>query len=166
MTNAEHVARRVLESFWDSSSGAERFPVDPVRIARSAGLNVYKTELDNNLSGMLAKLRPGVEPDIFLNSEHAPVRQRFTCAHELGHYFAIQGRGENPDTYIHRRDAVSSCGIDSEEIFANQFAAELLMPAAEVRRLRAVGADEFEMARRFNVSLDAIRIRISNVGVA
>jgi Zn-dependent peptidase ImmA (M78 family) len=128
------------------------------------GINVYKTELENTLSGMLAKVRPGVDPDIFLNSEHAPVRQRFTCAHELGHYFAMQSGSEGPDTYIHRRDAVSACGIDSEEIFANRFAAELLMPAAEVRRLRSLGVDEFEMARRFNVSLDAIRIRLSNVG--
>jgi Zn-dependent peptidase ImmA (M78 family) len=55
-----------------------------------------------------------------------------------------------------RRDANSSCGLYSDEIFANQFAAALLMPADEVRVLSKAGVDRYTMSHYFRVSLEAL----------
>jgi Zn-dependent peptidase ImmA (M78 family) len=58
------------------------------------------------------------------------VRQRFTIGHELGHLTLHHGH----DLILERlvrlnfRDATSSTANDEEEIEANHFAAELLMP--------------------------------------
>ncbi|QQD75886.1 ImmA/IrrE family metallo-endopeptidase [Curtobacterium sp. YC1] len=165
--NPNDAARRVLETYLESRPSAPMIPVDPVQIARSLGINVYSARLVPTLSGMISRFDPEAGTDIYLNSEHAPVRQRFTTAHELGHYFAVEEHaGGEQKVFVHRRDSQSSCGTNSEEIFANQFAAELLMPETEVRRLRALGLDALELARRFNVSYDAMNFRLKNLRLA
>ncbi|NQX22679.1 ImmA/IrrE family metallo-endopeptidase [Curtobacterium sp. VKM Ac-2852] len=165
--SAAQAARRVLESFRVSDPNAPDLPVDPVRIARSLGINVYSARLVPTLSGMVSRLDPQGGTDIYLNSEHAPVRQRFTTAHELGHYFAVEDQpGGDAKVFVHRRDSLSACGTNSEEIFANQFAAELLMPEADVQRLHGLGLGSIELARRFNVSLDAMNFRLKNLHLA
>jgi Zn-dependent peptidase ImmA (M78 family) len=165
MTTASAIADRAVAVFHGGS--AATYPIDPVQLARSVGINVYSVKLANTLSGIIVKATPDGDVSIFLNSEHAPVRQRFTCAHELGHYFAIQ---ELPDaatrTYIHRRDSLSACGTDGDEIFANQFGAQLLMPAESVRDARLLGMDSYELAARFHVSIDAMKYRLRNLGLA
>ena len=159
-------AHRALEVFNDGQ-GSSKLPVDPVSIARSLGINVFQAKLENTLSGMIAKLSPDGDTNIFLNTEHAPVRQRFTCAHELGHYFAIRNDPNRAAaTFIHRRDSLSACGANSEEIYANQFAAELLMPRQEVSKATSLGMDVYARALRFNVSLDAMSLRLRNLNLA
>lgn len=166
-TAAAHDARRALESFRQADPTAPDLPIDPVRIARSLGINVYSAKLAPTLSGLVTRLDPNGGTDIYVNSEHAPVRQRFTAAHELGHYFAVENEpGGESQVFVHRRDALSACGTDHEEIFANQFAAELLMPELDVRRLEGVGLEPIDLARRFNVSLDAMNIRLKSLGLA
>lgn len=156
----------MLASYYGADRVDSVVPVDPVRIARSLGINVYQAPLTNTLSGMLARLAQDSGTDLILNSEHAPVRQRFTAAHELGHYFYNLDSGQDaPRTFVHRRDTLSACGVDAEEVFANQFAAELLMPEEEVRRLDELGFTDVDLARRLNVSVDAITYRLKNLGL-
>ena len=162
---AEAAAQSILNHF--SEGGKVVLPVDPVEVARFLGINVYKTKLDNTLSGMIAKVSPQADTDIIVNSEQAPVRQRFTIAHELGHYFAIRSdpiRDGKP--FIHRRAQLAACGTDSEEIFANGFAAQLLMPRNEVIDASRIGADAALLAPRFHVSLDAMTNRLRSLGLA
>ncbi|WP_200170728.1 ImmA/IrrE family metallo-endopeptidase [Tomitella cavernea] len=135
-------------------------------IARDLGINVYSVQMDNNRSGMIAKVDRNSDPEIFLNSEHAPVRQRFTCAHELGHYFHnMTAAGPEHEAYVHRRDERSACGTYEEEIYANQFAAALLMPEPIVRELLAGYQDPVRVARELGVSLDALKHRMKNLGL-
>jgi len=157
--NPVETAQEVRYAYYGDPPYADA--IDPVFIARQLGLNVYSAELENSLSGMIAKMRPDEEPDIFLNSNHAPVRQRFTCAHELGHYFQVKDLPENAPTYVHKRDSRSACGVYEEEVYANGFAAELLMPASEVVRLRNIGSDVYHLAKRFQVSVDAMTNRLN-----
>ncbi|MGI6878850.1 ImmA/IrrE family metallo-endopeptidase [Microbacterium sp. gxy059] len=163
MSTAEATARDVLDSLY--GEGVRPLPIDPVQVARALGVNVFGADFENSLSGMIAKLEAGGDVEIFVNTTHAPVRQRFTTAHELGHYFSEKSKGEDRP-YVHRRDALSACGTAGEEIFANQFAAELLMPAAEVRRLHALGFSRVDLANRFQVSLDALGHRLANLGLS
>ena len=111
------------------------------------------------MSGMLVK-RPTEDPLIYVNAADSDVRQRFTCAHELGHYVArTTGRSDDSFGYIDRRGPSAAHGTDPSEIYANQFAAELLMPHENVRSLVPQLSDA-ALAVRFNVSLGAMRYRL------
>ncbi|HSS05198.1 MAG TPA: ImmA/IrrE family metallo-endopeptidase [Solirubrobacterales bacterium] len=149
-------AAKLLRVAW---SGA--IPVDPVRIARTAGLRVLDAELDEKTLGALVK-NPGQDPVILLNQSDSPNRRRFTCAHELGHFVR---RSEETDEYttVDLRDPVSATGLDSEEIYANEFAASLLMPEDKVKSLVEAGLDDLEMAIRFKVSREAMQHRLDNL---
>lgn len=112
---------------------------------------------------------------IGVNASHAPTRQRFTIAHELGHLLLHESRPMIVDTHLYRRDEVSSMGTKPEEREANGFAAELLMPAAfvedEVRELvdqqPNVTARRLveQLAKRFDVSPQAMEIRLGNLEI-
>ena len=60
-------------------------PVPVRKIARHCDARIVRVpgEGDNDLSGFL--YREGDQAVIGVNKDHAPVRQRFTIAHELGH---------------------------------------------------------------------------------
>jgi Zn-dependent peptidase ImmA (M78 family) len=94
----------------------------------------------------------------------SPARRRFTIAHEIGHWVCQvrEGRGAEilcrPDPSLARR-------ADPREREANVFAAELLMPAGEVRRLAAEGFAVAELAGRFEVSGPAMAWRLFNLGL-
>ena len=120
----------------------------------------------------------GGEWAILVNADHAKARQRFTIAHELGHLLLHGYTTAHADRAFKFRDARSSEGSALEEIQANQFAAELLMPrelllkAVRARPLDhaadAADDDAFDawlasLARRFDVSKQAMAIRISSV---
>jgi len=162
---AERDARELLERAW-MEDGPERLvlPVDPFAIAFKLGLQVFTDRnLPPDVSGMLRK-RPGYEdPEILLNSSDSRNRQRFTCAHELGHYTQRVKTG-NDDywEYVDRRDPLSSEGLNPDEVYANQFAAELLMPRDVVSQ-RAEGSNAAALALDFGVSGDAMRFRLDNL---
>lgn len=160
----EEKAREVLDAQWGEVG--DEYPVDPVIIARNLGVNVYQSEMPPSVSGYIIKRGAPVAPDIFVNSEHAPVRQRFTVAHELGHYFNRKDiGGEHGEKYALRRDALAHCGTDAEEIYANKFAAELLMPDQIVADLVDEGLSDMEISRRLKVSLESLGYRRERLGI-
>lgn len=149
-------AEKLLRAAWTGST-----PVDPVAIARTAGLRVLEAELDKETLGALVK-QPEQDPIILLNKRDGENRRRFTCAHELGHFVR---RSEEADEYttVDLRNSASASGLDSEEIYANEFAASLLMPEDEVRKLVGEGMGDLEMAIRFKVSREAMQHRLVNL---
>lgn len=155
--NPVQEADRLRASAWGST-----FPVDPVQIARRLGIDVRQAPLSPSVSGALVK-RLGEDPAILLNANDHPNRQRFTCAHELGHFVT---REDEPDVYeyVDLRDTVfSSAGTGPDEVFANAFAANLLMPQDEVARLEEQGYTPTRMALYFGVSQDAMGFRLKNL---
>lgn len=108
--------------------GVERPPVPVDRIAKALGAKLRYSPFDGELAGML--IRDDDKTVIGVNSLHHPNRQRFTIAHECGHLMLHKGKDVHIDRSfrVNRRDQVSSQAIDPEEIEANRFAAELLMP--------------------------------------
>ena len=73
----------------------------------------------------------------------------------------------NPDVYeyIDQRGPLAAVGIAPEEVFANAFAAALLMPEHEVRQRHEAKASPAEMAFDFQVSQEAISYRLENLGL-
>ena len=161
----ERKAQELLNSF-----GAVGSPVPVEKIAKSIGVQVRFSPLDDELSGMIY-IKDGV-PIVGVNSIHHPNRQRFTIAHELGHY---QLHRDVLSSAVHvdknfpvlMRDANSATGWDKREIEANQFAAALLMPKSSIEH--ALGGKPLdidddrpleEIARKFRVSKQALEYRI------
>jgi Zn-dependent peptidase ImmA (M78 family) len=152
-------AARLLSEVWNRP-----IPVDPAFVARAIGLRVREVELDDDTLGALVK-RPNQEALIMLNESDPPNRKRFTCAHEIGHYRRRSGE-EHEYTTVDLRSKLSTAGTDPEEIYANEFAACLLMPEEEVKRMNKAGLDPFDMAIAFGVSRDAMQFRLKNLGLS
>lgn len=165
----EAMAQEILHD-----SGAYRLPIPIELVVTRLKLKATASHLDDEMSGLLVvESKRGA---IGYNAAHAPVRQRFTIAHEIGHYMLHVKSSESRlflDRYVvYRRDDLSSTGNDKEEIEANAFAAALLMPAQLVRaEIKKHGLDLDDeddlalLAKRFNVSTTAMSFRLGNVGL-
>lgn len=139
----------------------------PVRIgalAKALGLKVAASTLRAGVSG---EIRPDPErPGQFIiriNRHDSEQRQRFTAAHELGHFLLHRdqiGKGVVDDALY--RSNLS----DKREAEANRLAADLLMPDHLIEdwldRARALDVDDIPLylAERFGVSESAMRIRL------
>ena len=164
MKRAELIAREILERF------GNHVPVDVEAIAKSYNLSIRTQALEESVSGMLVIKDDGGL--IGVNETHHPNRQRFTVAHELGH-FLLHRHASNVfiDTGpIFFRDESSSDGSKLREIQANRFAAELLMPRRIlVELLRSERFDPSDdaalrrMANRIGVSSQALLIRLTKL---
>jgi len=88
-------------------------------------------------------------------------RLRFTIAHEIGHFLL------HPERAVAERGGATSVATARFEREADQFAAELLMPAPFVRQaVLEDGLDVDRLADRFEVSLGAMRQRLRRLGLA
>jgi Zn-dependent peptidase ImmA (M78 family) len=147
--------------------------LDVEAMAAAQGATVVYERLAQDVSGML--LREGDSVVIGVNEAHAESRQRFTVAHELGHLILHRGRPIVVDSVrVNLRDSRSSMATDLEEIEANSFAAELLMPQALVLRNFRSAVDRGErdlrqlvkdLALGFGVSEQAMDYRLQNLGL-
>lgn len=98
---------------------------------------------------------------VLVNSDEAPVRRRFTIAHEIKHILDDQA-------ISHLRQKGSGTAAPSwlTERVCDYFAACLLMPRPHIKRAyTTVSQDEATLAKMFDVSIDALGIRLQQVGL-
>lgn len=144
-------------------------PVPVVDIVEWLGAKVRYSPFDGELAGML--VRGEEETVIGVNSLHHINRQRFTIAHECGHLVLHKGDVHIDRSFrVNRRDSKSSQAIDLEEIEANRFAAELLMPYEMLLEglfeydIDVEDEDQIKkLARSYNVSVQAMTHRVTNL---
>ena len=146
----------VIERHWD------RAPVPIETIIKEMGVQFERQNLEDNISGFIERRDDGGYR-IVVNALHPETRQRFTAAHELGHY-------------IYHRDLLGS-GVGDNRAFraegthrpnpnirplherqANSFAANVLMPRHALSNVGHEGTGA--LAQRFGVSQEAMRIRL------
>jgi len=169
------IRRRKIESLIDgllTSYGIREAPVPVERIAKAKGARVFYQSLDDDVSGFL--YRNSAQMVIGINTHHAPVRQNFTAAHELGHLLLHEQEQLHIDKAfrVRLRDDVSSQGTDEAEREANFFAASLLMPRhfleqdLEGEEYVNLLDDDFlsELSRKYGVSTQALVNRLKNLG--
>ncbi len=166
MSRAAEVAREVL-----ADAGVAQPPVPVQEIAVAQGAELSYEPFRGGISGML--YRDDDRQVIGVNASHAVTRQRFTIAHELGHLLLHERRKLIVDSHIYLRDDRSSMGTHEEEVDANAFAAELLMPEAIVRseaealieEKPAMSASQLvrHLAKTFQVSEQAMEIRLGSL---
>lgn len=168
----EKLADSIINDFEITCPGV---PVE--QIARKIGLKVMAYDLGKEISGVLV-IANGTGT-IGVNPKDPKVRQRFTMAHELGHFvmhakslkdkffvdsnFILKFRSTNPYTPAELK----------QELEANAFAAALLMPKSIVTE--ELNKDEYrelpelemidKLAKVFKVSTAAMTYRLTNLNV-
>jgi Zn-dependent peptidase ImmA (M78 family) len=148
-------------------------PVPVDKIVRELGIQIKLDKVDNDLSGFILR-DTGNRALIGANKSHHRNRQRFTIAHELGHYLLHAGHTVHLDEgraafTVNLRNSESSKGEDNDEREANFFAAELLMPSKFLREdldgmeLDLLGDNKIltELAKKYMVSLQALTFRLT-----
>lgn len=139
-------------------------PVRLVAMAHELGLEVFKSPLKPSISGLIEPSETAQSGfRIRINRHELAERQRFTLAHEIGHYVLHRDKigGGIVDNIMYRSNLSSRY-----EVEANKFAADLIMPMILVRqKLNQLGravSDEAvtALASHFRVSQAAMRIRL------
>ena len=163
--------RAMVSALLDENGIAEA-PVPVSQIAKAKGARIYVDSLEGDLSGFL--YRDKAQAVIGVNTSHAPARQHFTIAHELGHLLLHDQEQLHVDHEfrVRLRSDVSSQGTDEAEQEANYFAASLLMPREFLERDLAneeyvdLLDDDFlhGLARKYGVSAQALAIRLKTLG--
>lgn len=132
-------------------------PVDVLACATAVGLPVYSADLGQGISGMIVRRDGGFV--CYVDATEPSVRQRFTAAHELGH-FALHREligDTHSDNYLLRAEGFTGY----QETQANAFAADLLMPRELIQRKMEQGITSVaDLARAFGVSQIAMSIRL------
>lgn len=131
--------------------GWNELPVRVSKICRNMGIDIRLVE--GNLSGYSAIV--GGTPTIYINRNDTPERQRFTCAHELGHI--LHKHTEKYGTMY--RDPEPN--DDPMEQAANVFASRLLAPAIVLRDLGVT--TEKQIMELFHISQTAAKHRMARL---
>jgi len=158
----------ILDFFSDFD--VEGYPVDVERI-----VELLNGQVLDDLEYPMAKGRIEYVKDqkhefvIHINNIQEECKRRFTIAHELGHLFlhmdffdkeAKKKHTEYQDCIFYRKDSAYT----EEELYADEFAASLLMPRDEFRKvaekhLHGITYDITQIAEYFGVSLKAVWTR-------
>ena len=145
---ARNIARKLL-----ADVGIKNPPVlirDIVNhIQKQRDLSVYPWAFGNNTDGI--QITEEEKATIGYNKSQHPHRQRFTVAHEIGHLLL----GHTEKNFI-----LDLNSKKPEEIEANQFAAELLMPLEMIKRDLQNKKNAKDIANEYNVSEEAVWWRL------
>lgn len=141
-----------------------RAPVDVEGLASALGVRVWHGTLPSGISGTLFRDQSTGGSNgysIIVNEKEPRVRQRFTVAHELGHFLLhraeLDKTGKVKDDIFYRSAQMST----RQEAQANRFAANLLMPKRLISYYQQLGTTSpRELARIFAVSEDAMLIQL------
>jgi len=149
-------------------------PVDINRIAKKLGIKIVKLKFANDkISGLLKLKSKSGKPVIAVNEGHHINRQRFTIAHEIGHYLLHNINDLHVDSgAVYFRDEKSAQATNIKEIQANQFASELLMPRNIIihdlkkvieKNNNNIEDSLLELSEAYGVSQQAMLIKIGSV---
>ena len=152
-------------------------PVNVEQLAKHLGLDVIAYDFGEDISGTLViENRKGY---IGYNPSHPKVRQRFTIAHEIGH-FQLHNDTKHEQIFVDKdfivkyRNANNYTSAElKHEQEANAFAAALLMPKDFIKKelSKKVNSNIHEygliesFSKLFDVSIPAMTYRLTNLDI-
>ena len=136
-------------------------PIDINVILQSLGINLLPYDFPEKVSAVLLKDHNMLV--VGVNKTHHPNRQRFSIAHEIGHY----SLGHYRDIFIDM-EAISQGRFDIcdeqhnkvQEQEANHFAGELLIPSSMLKKDFSDMGNVDQIARAYRVSKEALWIKL------
>jgi len=91
------------------------------------------------------------------NNKVSVTRQKFSVAHELGHLYM---------GHLHGQSSIDLNSTANDEVEANQFAAQLIMPPAMLRKDIKEGLkDPKQLAKKYGVSEEAMWWKLTESGL-
>ena len=145
------------------SRGLDTVPLNVAAVAEKVGIRIEYVSLKNGLSGILYKDEEDDSWVVQVNEDHHPNRQRYTIAHELGHFCLHRHLRRRFEDKIFFRGGEAN----KPEWQANDFASAILMPEDKFREMVRSGVSKVEvLAKEFKVSTLALRIRAKNLGIS
>ncbi len=134
-----------------------------VDLANELGVSVYEVPFTENpeINAMLVYKdeKNDNKPTIYIKKTLPDTRKRFTLAHELGHFVLHKKAGVK--FRLDGFDYSSDADYALEETEANFFAATILVPKEELKKLRSFFDNNFEViADYFGVSKEVVENRI------
>lgn len=155
-SHASKIAQKVLKE-----SQIEAPPVDVNKILANLGINLLPYAFPEKVSAVLLKENNMLV--VGVNNTHHPNRQRFSIAHEIGHYLL----GHYKDVFVDmseisegRFDAFDTEHNKVQEQEANYFAGELLMPSVMLKKDFIKLRNVEEIAKLYKVSKDSLWIKM------
>ena len=132
-------------------------PVNLEALVHGEGLSIFTADFNDETISGFVNLEKKM---ILVNKFDSPARQRFTIAHELGHWVLHRSELEaNPDLVILYRKALEEKETDPLEQEANCFAANILVPAFMTEGLFSSVLPNKTIANIFRVSEAVILFR-------
>lgn len=159
----EDIAERKLHEH-----GITSIPVNPLTVAKQEGVSVVNAEFHvPTIAGLIRKTKDTIV--IYVKSSDAPSRKKFTVAHELGHLYLHlkddSGNFIDNDVSLFRSIHEPALALSPQEIEANEFAMALIMPLSNVIRQWKMSHSVEDMAVLFDVSVQAMEIRLRDLGL-
>ena len=155
----------IFQTIKEAQQEAYNGPVDLSALASKLGIKIERRMMSDDMSGALVCTGPE-QYTIRVNAMHPETRQRFTIAHELGHFVyhrSLLGNGTNDSRAYRTTNSAEYYNPrigPKQETEANKFAASLLMPADVVNQMLRTGIPVEEMARLLGVSRHSMSIRV------
>jgi len=147
--------------------GLDEKPIKDLRtLLNEQGVQTFELPIPGDLFAGLSWWPDEYGPCVLINARDVAGRRAFTLAHEYAHLL----RADPPTLCDLTRQALQN----RDERFPEEFAASLLMPAPAVThdfRTRGLRPDELtdkqlaSLARRYGVSLQAMGIRLEELGL-
>lgn len=170
------ISKNIIETTNDfierNSIVFNNYPIDIKQLVKNEDIAIKVHDFNDEVSGLLV-----IEGDIKtigVDSNSGPERQRFTIAHELGHYVLHNERSNMfvDKVFFRKKSEGYTTKEEKIEKEANYFAANILMPETLVFKAIAdltcdLHEDKTisELALKFEVSSSAMLYRLINLGV-
>lgn len=137
-------------------------PVDVIKIANMLGFQIIPFDFPEMTSAVI-RIK-GTSKVIGINKKQVEVRQRFSIAHELGHYLSGHVNFTHEKKIFVEQDKKYLDPQHRQEEEANEFAAELLMPEFMLKKdVLENKLDAVNLAKKYNVSEQAMLIQLINL---
>lgn len=136
-------------------------PVDPVKIAKTYGIEVYEGELDNKISGAIRYYKDKDKFEILVNKKDPMTKKRFTIAEELGYYILYEEKLKAEEIYVDFIDKT----INEEEKEVEYFAGALLINKTLLENVYDSNGTILELAQLFKVSISSMTLRLNVLGL-
>lgn len=140
-----------------------KIPVDVIKIANANDIKVYEGNLDKKISGAIRYKKEECKFEILVNKNDVKTRQRFTIAHELGHFFLHKDFLESEELHVDIMYRAAEKETDEEkerEREVDYFAGALLMNRTLLEKMHNENNSIQELADIFNVSISAMTVRL------
>jgi Zn-dependent peptidase ImmA (M78 family) len=138
-----------------------KIPANILKIAEANDINVFKADLEKKILGAIHYDKDAKKYSIILNQNQDSKQQRFTLAHELGHFFLHKDILEADELHIDVMYRIE----DAEEKEVDYFASALLMNRMLLERMYESNPSIRELAEMFDVSASVMTLRLDILGL-